>query len=99
MTPPWKAWKESLHKPLQSDYGYYQDDKPYSCSQEKLTEICENGEAKLVWTPDAPSLLVTEEVPFLFDLHKRRAIREAWLGIGLCLALFLLLSMLLIFMD
>jgi len=99
MTPPWKAWKESLQKPPQSEYGYYKEDKPYTCSREQLIEACENGITNLVWTPDSPTLLITSEVPFLFDLHKKKAIRDAWWGIGLSLSLFLILSAILLSLD
>jgi membrane associated rhomboid family serine protease len=97
MTPAWQEWKESLHKLPGSDYGYHRDGKLYTCSREELVEVCRNGNTELVWTPDSSSLQVTEEVPFLFDVHKGRAIRGAWWGIGGWLAIFLLLFMVVIF--
>lgn len=97
MIPAWQERKGSLQKLPGSDYGYFRDDKLYACSREQLAEVCRNGDAELVWTPDSPSLQAMHEVPFLFDPQKRRAIRNAWWSIGIFLALFLIVSMLLIF--
>lgn len=90
---PWKAFRGAVEKPGSFDFGYYLDDEPFGCSLERLVEVCrENKAVVLVWTPDSPYVVTTEEVPFLIEVHRSRANWDAWVKIvvgALVLALVL----------
>ena len=89
-TAPWKVETAFPEKPEGRSYGYCSSGKKlWRCTREELIKKCSREEypgVKLVWTPETPRLVPPEEVDFLQEPARRRAIYMAKIAIGLGLA-------------
>jgi membrane associated rhomboid family serine protease len=92
---PWTMENVFVPKPEDSEYGYCLRDTPVGCSKEKLIEVCRQNATftiRYVWTPEAPTIVPIESVPYLVEALRSRFVKAGriafGIGIGLGVAAF-----------
>ncbi|MBI3932441.1 MAG: hypothetical protein HY317_03430 [Acidobacteria bacterium] len=77
--PPWEGLAVYPVRPEGIEYGLVEGRRARGCSPEELLERCRRGDPSLVWTPEWPTLVPPDEVPFLRGARRARLARQ-WAG-------------------
>jgi hypothetical protein len=83
-SPTADSVEASPGKPADSEYGYLRAGELIGCGREQLIERAKEiglPAMELVWTPEREGLVPPGEVPFLLDLYRAQARKDATNGI------------------